>query len=520
MTQEQQDFFAHFTEKISQELVDYVTNNVFRYSRYIFVWREKKTQWGHCTHCHQTVVVAEGEGYLRHNATWKCPVCESEVTVKSSGISRKYMVDEAYLVWYEKSLVNPKAITMRGIHLKRDYRGDFNCVETVFRVESMYLFAPGHSEQWFQTWQGKWYKSEKIFSECSGNGFNYNHSMYRVPLHVPEECIARAVKGTPFQYSTWKTYFDGDMVRFFDLFTKYPCIEYLTKTGFKEVVRAKLNGWKTYGVINWRAKSLPAVLRMTKHDLKNLRASNHQFLDTYLLYLIQTAKKDGSKLSMDELKRIWADLPEMYERDLRKALQKATLQKLYAYFNKQQKRIEFLTSVSAVLLMWNDYIRDCVELGFDLSVETVLFPSNLHLAHEITTRQVNVKKNEKSIAGFNARSKALEKLSFAAQGFFVRPVASQEELITEGKTLKHCVGGYADSHVKGQCGILLLRKVDDPDTPFYTIEIRGTMIAQCYGYKNCAPTPEVAAFIKSFTAEKLTKKETARIESVELEVAV
>ena len=68
---------------------------------------------------------------------------------------------------------------------------------------------------------------------------------------------------------------------------------------------------------------------------------------------------------------------------------------------------------------------------------------------------------------------------------------STEEIIMEGRTLKHCVGGYAARHFNDQVTILFLRHKRKPDTPFVTIEIKPRsktkeeiMIRQIHGYRN------------------------------------
>ena len=51
--------------------------------------------------------------------------------------------------------------------------------------------------------------------------------------------------------------------------------------------------------------------------------------------------------------------------------------------------------------------------------------------------------------------------------------------------LSHCVGGYADRHTNGKLSIMFLRRKDEPDKPYYTIEVGNDLtIRQCRGYKN------------------------------------
>ena len=137
-----EEVFAHFPDQMSQPFCDYVTNVAFLKSRYFFVWRVGKKQFGYCTHCKNEY---ETEKLLRHRDLVTCRCCGSECGVRSSKMGRKYMVDEAYVVWYERSLINPVAITARGVYVVRDYRGDFRKVETLMETKALYVFEPGKS---------------------------------------------------------------------------------------------------------------------------------------------------------------------------------------------------------------------------------------------------------------------------------------------------------------------------------------------------------------------------------------
>ena len=46
-----------------------------------------------------------------------------------------------------------------------------------------------------------------------------------------------------------------------------------------------------------------------------------------------------------------------------------------------------------------------------------------------------------------------------------------QEIISEGQALQHCVGGYAERHAEGKTTILFIRRKDNLDTPYYTLEI-------------------------------------------------
>lgn len=500
MNHSNNEFINHFPKTVSSEIMNFAIDTVFLESRYIFTLKQGKQQFGYCTHCKNDF---KTEG-LKHKEKTICPSCGSKCEVKSSGRGRKYLVDRAYFVYYEKSVLDPNAIVAQGFYTYRDYRDDYRKVETELKLEAQYLFEPGQAVYYTRTWENSWRFAEQK-NVLSLMDREYRHFY----CFCSRESIEKAVAGTPFQYSTWESYYAGDMVRFFDLFSKYPCIEYLSKLGLTEFVRAKLYGWKTYNAINWRAKSIDKVLRLPKQDIKQV-LSNAHFVEPLVLRLFQIGKSDGSNLTIEESKEMTVYPFE----DLKKILKLTTVRKAHSYMLKQyekDKKKQHYVSKYQVLTHWKDYIQDCITLEMDLNSDYVLFPSNLFNAHQNTIKQVKIKANIELDKKIGIRLKSLSKFNFTSNDLFIRPAISSQELIDEGRTLKHCVGTYADRYAKGQTDIFVIRRITQPDSPFFTVEIKSGSITQTRGKQNCNPTKEVQAFMDAFKSAKLTKKRERKV---------
>ena len=83
---------------------------------------------------------------------------------------------------------------------------------------------------------------------------------------------------------------------------------------------------------------------------------------------------------------------------------------------------------------------------------------------------------------------------------------SLAELTVEGKILHHCVGSYKKDVAQRKEGILFLRKLSCPDTPYYTIDVvkdpNGKyQVRQCHGNCNSNPTPEIVETLKQWAAD-------------------
>lgn len=510
---------GHFTPGISEKIKEYATETVFKLSRYIFTTRKGRQQFGYCTYCHGEY---KTEG-LKHNQVTECPVCGSECTIKSSGRGRKSMVDDAYFMYYEKSAINPKAIVARGILAARDYSGDYKNVKTQYLETARYVFEMGGSVMFIrygffsgagtmETWDS-WRKRTGVYS-MFGQQFVRNKRFHGISY----ESIQTAIKGTPFEYSTIEEYPDQSAEVFLSLYSKYPCIEYLTKFGFKNIVVAKLEGYATYGAINWRGNTLYKVLKLTKKDLKELAKANME-ISTLTLCLYQISKKDGSNLTFSEFEDIAAQ--NYFTKDLKKILKHTSLRQADKYINKQfalgkeqeeraQNKGNYLRIYWRkydVVRTWLDYYADCQRLNMDITQKSVLYPRNLYQAHQNTIKQVKIKANKGLDEKIQAKVKRLTTLyCFEHKGLVIRPAGGSGELIKEGKALNHCVGTYADSYARGDSILLVIRQKTELDKPYFTVELRKNTVVQCRGKNNCAPDKNVEKFIEAFEAAKLRDK--------------
>lgn len=413
------------------------------------------------------------------------------------------MYDSAVLIWYEKSVVNKNAVTARVITVGRDYSGDYTKVETHYNVSQMYLFEPGKSTAYEYGSEQKKVKSP--FEK------HYGYGSWRKFRDL--ENIRKAVKGTPFQYSTWEKYTEmggyysiNDMVEFFDHAARYPCIEYLTKAGFGNLVRAKLSGSRTYGAVHWNGKTLPAVLRLTKRELREIREAGVGIEAKGLRYY-QKMKSRGEKMNVLDALFLGEIKDTFHESYYKEVLSLAPENVVNKYLFKQKRKPEYAKrSAGNILSDWQDYRKQCVELGMSLKEDRYLFPNDLHEAHMKLTSRIKLKKDKVVNQKIKARLPDLEQYTFEANGYLIRAARSSMELFREGKKLNHCVGGYSSQYGAGTCDILVIRKVEDPDEPICTVEIRSGFVTQVSGYENQNPDTSVLEFVELFKRTRLAKK--------------
>lgn len=501
------EYLEHVSEGISEEIEDFATNTVFLKSRYIFTTREGEEETGYCTHCKSEFTTRK----LKHNSEYKCPSCESKCIVKQSWRGRKNLVDKACFTFYEKSVKDPNVIVARGFYAARDYKKDYKDVYNGFHQTAIYIFAQKETVMLKRfVWESDygfvrttdWQKTRSIYS------FNIN-GLARLDYFCSHESIAEAIKNTRFKYSTYDSYLYGDMLKFFELYNKYPFIENLTKMGFKSLVKDKLDGNEMFKSINWRGKDIYKVLKLGRKEVRDIREAQVRVTPLFLK-LYQTSIKDKSNLTPNEIKDLEYFIENRWNRFF-EILQYTTIKKSYKYIKKQTESLKKKVAYYSIITTYADYLSDCRKLDLDIKRDNVLFPKDLDSAHQNTIKQVKIREDKELNIKIGKRLKKLEdKYCFENKGLVIRPAKDSLELLEEGKKLSHCVGGYAGRYARGEADILLIRKAEDPNTPYFTMEVIKNQIVQVRGKMNCSPNPEVKRLIKIFEAEKLNDKEKVK----------
>ncbi|MDE6518226.1 MAG: PcfJ domain-containing protein, partial [Acetatifactor sp.] len=157
---------------------------------------------------------------------------------------------------------------------------------------------------------------------------------------------------------------------------------------------------------------------------------------------------------------------------------------------------------------WLDYISWCAELKYNMNDMYVLLPPNFGKAHDRTMKEYQAFKDEQErnrqekieelIKEALAAAEGIPAMMMKAKGLMVILPQSGAEIKEEGRRLHHCVGNYVERVAKGETMILFVRKVAEPDIPYFTLEFRDGKVVQCRGKNNCSMTNDVQAFVKAF----------------------
>ncbi len=106
---------------------------------------------------------------------------------------------------------------------------------------------------------------------------------------------------------------------------------------------------------------------------------------------------------------------------------------------------------------------------------------------------------------FEKQLSKLEKFQYENDTCMVVAPKSSVDLVVEGNDLRHCVKSYIKRVIDGNTNIMFIRKKDEPDKPFFTVEISNNgEIEQVHGFANCNADsdPLVSGFMKDWLKTK------------------
>ena len=271
-------------------------------------------------------------------------------------------------------------------------------------------------------------------------------------------------------------------------FTKHPNIEFLMKTGFSYLVQGNLHKDMKGVHINYKSNDLKKMLKLNKEELELLANKDCNFLSVY--YFIRKLSPDSIPSNLFK----WSVIFENVATDFLQIINISgiSFEQAAAYGEKIKPQH---------IREWRDYLSQCVELGYDVHNKNINRPKNLHQKHEELSVLVKIKIDKEIVESFNKRMQELEALQYYDEelGLQIKIPSSMEEIIDEGTALKHCVGSYAKRHAQGLLNILFIRRISEPNTPFYTMEVSDeNKIIQCKGIRNTYNDPLVAKFQERF----------------------
>lgn len=261
------------------------------------------------------------------------------------------------------------------------------------------------------------------------------------------------------------------------LYCQHPNVEYLVKAGYAHLIKGVCTGFwgqKEYldipKDINWKSNNLLKMLGLNRTEFKFLQGKEEQY-ESYKRWRNEYPKAKPQELM---------SLASVFGAEHGTA----------AYFaDETGKRIfriaAYLDEKKITTYNYRDYLRQCRTLGYDLHDTAICFPHDFNEMHTRLSAIIQYKEDEKAAAEFAKHYDDRRRFEYSFGDLILIQPEKLSDIINEGKALCHCVGGYAKRHAAGTTNIFFIRMANDPDTPYFTIEVDNNYrIIQCHGYRN------------------------------------
>lgn len=499
----------------------FVEETVFKDENYIFYNTDRKEAY--CTSCkhtfilenkhlkHKTIPVWNNQDEVKHNRIVRCPYCNKFLQAKSEGMSRQSLVS---VVW--SVLVQPDGeniLTRYFCHVK-DFRLDFHNP----RITTSEGYRTIHRDSGVTDYMWARYKNTDMrwcyYRDRYTGWYPPSESIYPRSVVMYNQELAGDIKGTCMQYSVPDVfvnkiaddprYFNTPWLidNYFNSYRKYPFIEQLLKVGFYRMTREFLDdNRQNENVFNSGKRNIMETLGIGKTQYNMLReVGDPSIRDLEILRYKPDLKRD----EFQTLRYITDNGRANNYTNYIDMMKYTTLHKVCRYIS--DKKIKYDHD-------YFDYIGWIEKMGYDMTNEFNLFPKNFVNVHDEMSKQYvkfkdkqareDAQRFNQTLKKLRKETKDVEAMNLNIEGLFIRLPNRLEELKKEGEALHHCVGTYMERVRKGETMIFFIRRKEEPEKPYYTLEWHGKVV-QCRGSHNCDMTPEVKAFVQIFQ-EKMTE---------------
>lgn len=483
---------------MSEELPDFVQEWAKKsMGKWMFYMKVKRGSYiAVCEACEKKVHLTRA----RSSRVIECPACGAVVRLKdgtkTGGVGESMAC--AYLerdgnAFTQRLFECYKACYFHGFEI--DVKYHFNEEERNFRraERKATLFAFHPKAQGRNA--GEWTAGSGRVHGQGWNGWRLrNRAIHTYPYNLPA-----VLHGTPYQYSALDVAAENNLVNpmfYLNDYDDEPKLELLYKIG---LYRAAAEITEYYGD---DARRMMRAVRSLKDLGIGSRAEAAECARMTVEQIV--ARKEVKTWSVGEEERaaalefvVW--LNARSGTDFRYDF--ISRERMFRYFLTQQ---EDYREAKNFIADYIDYISECAILGANRSDTAVKTPRSLKKAHDWATTERKVQEKQAYEGLVAAVYDSIHALTEWSDGTYqiIMP-RSAREIVEEGIRQNHCVGRYVERVATGESVILFLRRVEDPEKNFYTMEIKKDMrrchIVQVRGERNIAATDEVNAFCKKYT---------------------
>lgn len=243
--------------------------------------------------------------------------------------------------------------------------------------------------------------------------------------------------------------------------------------------------------------------------MNNVHSDYHDFLhfveansSVYTYYRI----KNGWRC-MNKERRIKPLTPEQNEKDRKNLLKLIRLQEKTDKKGLDEDVFKIFSDTLNLFKQISNANRPDIDLYTCKDVNELHRYHNMLIEINITDKEARNKEEQERLNKLAAKlyDQRKEKFEYADDNFSIVVPEEMNKITKEGVYLHHCVGGYISRVAEGKTNILFLRKNEDIDIPFFTIEVNNhNEVIQIHGLYNrwLGNEPDAVKFVIDWIHEK------------------
>jgi hypothetical protein len=493
--EERAELLRHFPYYLT-EAEEEVARRYFNQLVFFWATEEKNTRRCVCTGCMQGFFAhkeTSPEFFKKHhNDRCECPNCGQAATLLAAGKYTNFNSLDSHIRGVQLSAYEGGLMVQAG-WIERSFDDEDLGGTIDFVPWRRYYFAPGvrarwdkYASHWFgQAWTSdEWRWQDSVREAFQAQPYEREASYALLGYENIGKTSLRWCQYAEWFQDNYGAYVGGIeyeenppfaayFVTYIAEYTRRPQMEFLAKLGHMDILRDLVIEKKPQGdQLNWRADNPPGFFRLSKADYNTFKLREMQLP---ILRQYRQLHRRGLARSLEEFGQAKTSIGNVLFGILCDCAVAAgvSLERAENYIDSFRAGCSRgLVPRETIAGIWRDYLTAAKELRYDLKRDDVRMPRDLNERHDRATSSVKVKKDKKAMKAYLHRyGELVKQFEFTDAGLSVVVPTCMEDIVEEGKVLQHCVGGYAERHVRGDTCILFLRYEKFRSAPMATIEL-------------------------------------------------
>lgn len=445
-------------------------------NHYIFYkYSRKGAETGYCTRCGKMVPIKNAT----NGKTCNCSVCKQPVTYRSIGkLPQRFTSDTEAVYLMQKTV---KGFVIREFQVRLEYAKNESKTPLYHFYEIRRCIFD--NLDFYRTYYMGLFKQKETRWILGGNLSYYCRFEFGRVYGKTIKSISQLKRtGLPEMI---KNMVKIDCEAYMSAYIKAPYIERIAKAGLYRLCEDFVeNQFQYYSENkineNYINGELCKMLNIDKQLLKRLRSANG---GTKFLKWLQYAKSRNKIIPNDVIS--WFIENGVDINDIKFISDRMSEIQICRYIKQQLKNVKKYGDNNAkfIITTWQDYLEMAKRMKLNVSQEINYKPRNLINKHNecvevIGDADVAKEANEISIKYPDIDkicSELADKYSFSDKPYSVVTPARIEDILNDSNELSHCVARTPDRYFERiqnrESYILFLRKTDNLDKPFYTLEV-------------------------------------------------